>query len=69
MSDLKRCPFCGGEAEKCAKQTNRGNFVFIVCENCTASSPIFKIRNPRVKDSENPSIKAWNTRTAPLPKP
>lgn len=59
---LKPCPFCGGEAQKQAKEVNGLRAIYVVCKKCGASSGIYKTRNPRVKDEENPAIKAWNRR-------
>lgn len=59
---LKPCPFCGGEAKKQAKEVNGLRAIYVVCEKCGASSGIYKTHNPRVKDEENPAIKAWNRR-------
>ena len=62
MSKLRRCPFCGGEAQKQAKEVNGLRAIYVVCKKCGASSGIYKTHNPRVKDEENPAIKAWNRR-------
>lgn len=59
---LKPCPFCGGEAQKQAQEVNGLRAIYVVCKKCGASSGIYKTRNPRVKDEENPAIKAWNRR-------
>lgn len=59
---LKNCPFCGGEAQKQAQEVNGLRAIYVVCEKCGASSGIYKTRKPRVKDEENPAIKAWNRR-------
>ena len=52
MSELKRCPFCGGEAELDCK----GNFKdwFVKCKRCFCKTPIFLL--------EHFAIVAWNTR-------
>ena len=60
--ELKPCPFCGGEAKKQAHEVKGLRAIYVVCEKCGASSGIYKTRNPRVKDEENPAIKAWNRR-------
>lgn len=59
---LKPCPFCGGEAKKQAQEINGIRAIYVVCGKCGASSGIYKTHNPRVKDEENPAIKAWNRR-------
>ena len=35
MSELKACPFCGGEAV----ETHNGAFHYVVCVKCYARSP------------------------------
>lgn len=49
MNELKRCPFCGGEA-RFATDSKR----FIECEKCGASTGYC--------ESEEEAINAWNTR-------
>jgi Lar family restriction alleviation protein len=50
MDKLKGCPFCGGEARRfyCGETT------FFACNNCHA--------NLYLKDTEELTIAAWNTR-------
>lgn len=59
---LKPCPFCGGEAEKYAKEYNGIRLLSVVCKACGTSGPLYRTAKPRIKDSENPAIEAWNTR-------
>ena len=47
MSELKRCPFCGGEASLC-------NYYFVQCKKCGISTLTFITKEE--------AIKAWNTR-------
>lgn len=54
MSELKPCPFCGGEAEK---MTSSDGFTSIGCLNC---NPLFGIMVQRSTEAE--AIEAWNTR-------
>lgn len=51
MSNLKPCPFCGGEAyvDKFAK-----SMIFVTCSKCHA--------NIKCSDTEAEAIEAWNTR-------
>ena len=57
MSDLKPCPFCGGEAEVmhtggigCSNDT----FSIVECVRCWAKTAFC--------DTEAEAVKAWNTR-------
>ena len=52
MTELKPCPFCGGEAEKVYRST--GQTTQIVCKGCKAQFP--KSTNANAYDD------AWNTR-------
>lgn len=55
MTELKPCPFCGGEAEYRAAKYVRTVFKHsVVCLECFASVP--------PKASEQEAIEAWNTR-------
>lgn len=58
MSELKRCPFCGGKAEVRSRCNDyeTDNFVmhFARCNNCKAESAWCR--------EETEAIKAWNTR-------
>lgn len=49
MTELKPCPFCGGEAELYS-----GGIKYVLCKECLATSNDFK--------TEAEAIKAWNTR-------
>lgn len=62
MSELKPCPFCGGEGKKEGTIINGKNIVTIVCRECGATGPFRVVNHPRVKDENNPAIEAWNHR-------
>lgn len=63
MTDkLKPCPFCWGEAEKYAKEIKGIKILTVTCKRCGASGQLFQSKKPRIKDEENPAIKAWNSR-------
>lgn len=47
--ELKKCPFCGGEAEIVGYK-----FSWIVCKECSAETGVF--------DTKIEAIKAWNRR-------
>ena len=51
MSELKPCPFCGGEADT---MHAAAGYVYAICEDCGARSSSFGL--------ENRAIEAWNTR-------
>ena len=50
--ELKRCPFCGGEARI---EASTGAF-YVSCDDCGSCSPVLP---------NNGSIAAWNTRAQP----
>lgn len=52
MSELKPCPFCGGEGEKRCWFPNR--YFFISCKSCGASI--------RINATKEKAIVAWNNR-------
>ena len=68
MSELKRCPFCGGEASRWRlSERNKDGYtdsVFIRCNNCYASTKKIEFdASIHKNDSEyEEAEKAWNTR-------
>lgn len=55
MSDLKPCPFCGGEAETLTAESMHGGYLFgIMCNDCRSRGDVY--------DTEAEAIAAWNTR-------
>lgn len=56
MEELKKCPFCGGEAEVRGIKDFDGKVIMssVVCKKCEAST--------RSYGSENGAIEAWNSR-------
>lgn len=64
MSELKPCPFCGGEAEFAIGKTGDGkDWHYIECADCGATGPNIKYaaHNIRVKEA---NAEAWNRRAA-----
>jgi Lar family restriction alleviation protein len=63
MSELKPCPFCGGEASigKSSLSSSGDNYYFVNCTECLSAT------NHLVPESapytEKMAIEAWNTRT------
>lgn len=58
MSELKPCPFCGGEAKLYSIGTGSphyGNYHQVVCQGCLTSSGAYW-------SGEQSAIDAWNTR-------
>ena len=59
MSELKRCPFCGGEA-RMHKTAFLKYEVEVVCKNCGARTLTHS--SASFSDANMNAIKAWNTR-------
>ena len=58
MTDLKSCPFCGGEAKLYSIGTGSphyGNYHQVVCQGCLNASGAYW-------SGEQSAIDAWNTR-------
>lgn len=77
MTELKPCPFCGGEATvqfvKAAyvKKEFHGRFVFAGCTKCHIATPLFNANNKTGSPLRNKAgeenakakaIEAWNRR-------
>ncbi|MBE9515973.1 MAG: Lar family restriction alleviation protein [Proteobacteria bacterium] len=60
MSELKPCPFCGGQATL-NDDGNIGNPLHITCENL-ADSCLLGFTNLYPRQSEAELVEAWNTR-------
>lgn len=67
-SSLKRCPFCGGEAEFCRVKPTNGNVcINVKCCVCGCQTKLFSDSNDRyaIKRNGKPyrnSAKIWNSR-------
>mgnify|MGYP003303110148 CR=1 FL=1 len=59
MSELKPCPFCGGEAKWYYHGTTEGGFV--LCTKCEASTNIFDEQHNE-EDCKAVAFEAWNRR-------
>lgn len=53
MEKLKKCPFCGGEAQMCAG-SSKGEIAWVYCEKCGAESG--------TRDTAEKAAEAWNRR-------
>ena len=59
MSELKPCPFCGGEAEMLTAESMNGGYLFgIMCNDCRSRGDVY--------DTEAEAIAAWNTRAVSI---
>ena len=55
MTELKPCPFCGGEAEMLTAESMNGGYLFgIMCNDCRSRGDVY--------GTEAEAIAAWNTR-------
>ena len=59
MSELRECPFCGGEAEL-VNYGLTGKFEVVQCVDCGARTRVF---DPDIKRGES-VIEAWNRRAS-----
>lgn len=77
MKKLKKCPFCGGKAEKknknyCADMQfdDDHDFFWCECKECGAKGKVIHVKNARYRDTckqelesaEKQAIEAWNRR-------
>lgn len=60
MSELKPCPFCGGEAELSAGKFDGKETSYVLCKKCGACGEFF-IVNPKYASAIK-AIEAWNRR-------
>lgn len=60
MSELKRCPFCGGEAK--LEQEKIVGLYTVTCKDCFARIPFQFDFGEGLEVSKEKAIKAWNTR-------
>lgn len=55
MTELKPCPFCGGEAEVLTAESMNGGYLFgIMCNDCRSRGDVY--------NTEAEATEAWNTR-------
>lgn len=59
MTELKPCPFCGGEAELCVNLEYEN--AYVACKNCDAIGKVAS-SNYNGPDYKYHAISAWNKR-------
>lgn len=68
-NELKKCPFCGNEADLWYRSTQYGYIGYAECSVCSAKSRAFSVKNPdKCKDGWDQlgftrAIDAWNRRS------
>ena len=60
--ELKRCPFCGGKAERVSVKQHEYYVHSVMCNDCKSCSSIEVSIKPRLRDSDNTAVINWNTR-------
>lgn len=59
-TELKKCPFCGGEAELSHGQFDGKGTSYVMCKRCAATGEFFSISFKH--SSDDMAVKAWNRR-------
>lgn len=62
MSELKRCPFCGGEARLQKPYRKRGWYVICKNTNCGCRTPFYQHQYTSEDDLRTIATMVWNTR-------
>lgn len=62
MSELKRCPFCGGEARLQKPYRKRGWYVICKNTNCGCRTPFYQHLYTSEEDLRTIATMVWNTR-------
>ena len=60
MDDLKKCPFCGGEAKAAHDDTIVYTWSYIYCTKCEARTTDFRMSTEYSSDQK--AIEAWTRR-------
>ena len=69
MDDIKKCPFCGGEAELHSIYSEKAEkyYIYVQCCKCWAKAMTINNESPAGWGIENKAgveaIRAWNRRT------
>ena len=68
MSELKKCPFCGGNARLFSNYSEKAEhyYIFVQCVNCFARGKTIKSEYPAAPDIKGTAgedaVNAWNRR-------
>ncbi len=62
MSDLKYCPFCGGEVEERGGTCNFGKKIMTLDVKCKKCETTFKFKHKWVLNPYVETVEAWNRR-------
>jgi Lar family restriction alleviation protein len=66
IETLRKCPFCGGNADLFTKQVYNGDIIFAACKVCDAKSRAFFIDNFEgdwwARSPAQSAVEAWNRR-------
>lgn len=60
MSELKRCPFCGGEAR--LQRWHRKSDYYVICKECGCRTPLFQYQFDSKEERRKDAINTWNNR-------
>lgn len=60
MSELKKCPFCGGEAR--LQRKNKKHGYYVICKKCGCRTPYFQYQFDSLEKLRETAIETWNTR-------
>ena len=65
MTELKRCPFCGGDASLHSNYSEKAGcyYIYAKCPDCYARGKSVKSIDPVSAEAGEEAISAWNTRT------
>lgn len=63
MTEIKKCPFCGGEANLHSNYSQKADcyYIFVQCSNCFCKSLSVKSEHPVSKIGQQ-AVEAWNRR-------
>ena len=63
MTELKTCPFCGGQAEISGGRYDGKSTSYVKCKRCMATGEFFFV-SPEYASNDR-AIEAWNRRAEP----
>ena len=62
MTDLKPCPFCGGEIEERGVQCNYGKKIMTLGLMCRKCGTLFKFKSKWIETPYREAVESWNRR-------